>query len=145
MDNIVVFLTQKVFISVSFSIASIINKKCASHFRRVTAIKNKQPKKRKTISNSYLIRKGFQGYLCKSGIAMRTDKITLTVPLTRNFSTSIAEIQQLFKMLQLLGFPKCGLGHFSTIKFYNQNYYIYFIYVKNICESEFTICRSPLA
>ena len=81
----------------------------------------------------------------KSGIAMRTDKITLTVPLTRNFSTSIAEIQQLFKMLQLLGFPKCGQGHFSTIKFYNQNYYIYFIYVKNICESEFTICRSPLA
>ena len=117
----------KVFISVSFTIALIINKKCASHFRRETINENKQPKETKTMSNSYLIRKGFQGYLCKSGIVIRTVKITLTVSLTRNFSTSIAEI------------------HFSTINFYNQNYLIYFIYVDNICESELTIRKSPLA
>ena len=48
-----------------------INKKCVIHFRREPANENKHLNGTKTlISNSYLIRQSFQGYRCKSGIAM---------------------------------------------------------------------------
>ena len=48
----------------------LIDKECASHFRRVPAIENEQCKETKTlISNAHLIRKSFQGYRCKSEIS----------------------------------------------------------------------------
>ena len=49
----------------------LINKKFASLFCRETASENKQFKETQTlISNSNLIRQSFQGYLCKSDIAI---------------------------------------------------------------------------
>ena len=49
----------------------LISNKCASHSRRETANKNKQFKEIKTlISNLHFIRHRFQGYRCKSAIAI---------------------------------------------------------------------------
>ena len=68
-EDTVFFRTQKVFIFVSFFIASF-KKKCARYFRRKTSKENKQFKETKTWkSNSYLIRQSLQGYRCESAIA----------------------------------------------------------------------------
>ena len=48
LEEPVIFLTRKVFISVSFSIASY-NKEFASHFRSETVFENKQFKETKTL------------------------------------------------------------------------------------------------
>ena len=56
----VVLLTQKLFISVSFPL-HLINKKCACHLCRKSAIKNKQYKATKILMyNSHLTNKAFK-------------------------------------------------------------------------------------
>ena len=72
-EDIVVFLTRKSVYFCEF----LFSKKCASHVRTDTANENKQFKETKTlISNSYLIRKGFQGYHCKSDIVICAWRVT---------------------------------------------------------------------
>ena len=66
-----VFPTGKVYFSVSFSIATY-KKNCAQvTFTENTQMRKKQFKETKPlIYISYLIRQQFQGYRCKSGIAI---------------------------------------------------------------------------
>ena len=65
------------FFSLKDSPLLLISKECSSHFCRETAKENKQSEKTKTlIFNSDLIRQSFQGYVCKSGIAIFAWRIT---------------------------------------------------------------------
>ena len=70
------FWIKKCFILI-FSPLLLISKKCVNHFCRETANGYKNLKKTKIlIFNWYLIRQSFQGYSCKSGIAIFAWRVT---------------------------------------------------------------------
>ena len=75
------FLTQKVFISVRFSVASHKQEMCVSHYHRETVNENKHFKERKTlVSSSYLIRQTYVNRALPS-LHEGSLEITRTVPL----------------------------------------------------------------
>ena len=72
MEDTVVFMTRKVFISVSFSLLL-----AQVTFAEKLQMKIKSLKfKKNIIHNSYLIRQSFEGYRCKSDIAIFPWRVT---------------------------------------------------------------------
>ena len=75
MWKIISFFVLKKCLFLSISPLLLINKKCASHFRRKTANENKQ-QQLTLMYNSYLIRQSFWGFGCKSNISISAWRVT---------------------------------------------------------------------
>ena len=91
-----IFFTQTVYFF-NFFHCFLINKECASLFRKKTANENKQYKETKTLkSKSYLIRKSLQGYRCKMWIGQchlcMESHLKLWIIVHRNKRLSIQHI-----------------------------------------------------
>ena len=71
MEDTVVYLTRKVFIS----------QKCTSHFTEKPKMKMKNSKKQRHGSNSYLIRQSFNRNCCKSDFAWNVPRDYVTLHL----------------------------------------------------------------